>query len=523
MITANLTTIIAGLLLLCSSGLAKDIYVAQNARGNGNGTDCANARVYTWFNTAGNWGAGPDKISPGDTVHICGTITTSAGKGLFQFQGSGTSGNPITLKFETNAILQAPYFGGSVNSAIWAGSYSSTVSYRIVDGGTNGIIQNTDNGSTLTYQNSTVGIDASNCSNCEFKNLTIRNLYLHSQLSDMPSNLNAACIYWNGTGGTQTNISVHDNTFHDAFWCLSLSFGVGNSNLSFYNNRIYNVDHGIALGASGNSDSLAHVNIYNNHIGDYANWDTTWNATTGCLYHHDGIHIFAFGTANASDVNIYNNLFDGDPGTGGCANAHIYIEANSQNMNIFNNLFTSASTGPYLFAYTNVGNAGVTTDRDSVYNNTYLGGGFDNSGVCAIFRAATNLSIKNNVFTGCQTFAVAYQPTCTLATGGLNNNVYAKTGRWYWNTDWQTTLAGWKAATGQDGNALAVPDALLNSDGTVQASSPIIGVGANLTYLGVSALNFDRVGKPRPADRPWTPSAYCVGPAPPTGLTPAPQ
>ena len=43
------------------------------------------------------WGGGSTQIGPGTTAHICGTITGSAGAVAFTFQGSGTSGNPVTL------------------------------------------------------------------------------------------------------------------------------------------------------------------------------------------------------------------------------------------------------------------------------------------------------------------------------------------------------------------------------------------------------------------------------------------
>lgn len=68
------------LVLLSSSAIpafAEDIYVAQTAAGDDNGTSCANAKSAVWFNTAGSWGGGAGEIDPGDTVHLCGTISTA--------------------------------------------------------------------------------------------------------------------------------------------------------------------------------------------------------------------------------------------------------------------------------------------------------------------------------------------------------------------------------------------------------------------------------------------------------------
>ena len=54
---------------------ASNIYIAQTAAGSADGTDCADAYAYTFFNTASNWGSGSSQIGPGTTVHLCGTIT----------------------------------------------------------------------------------------------------------------------------------------------------------------------------------------------------------------------------------------------------------------------------------------------------------------------------------------------------------------------------------------------------------------------------------------------------------------
>src|SRR5664280_475534 len=71
------------------STLAADFCVAQNAAGSGNGTNAANALPLAWLNTANNW-KGVGKVSPGDTVHLVGTLTNS-----LTILASGTAGNPI--------------------------------------------------------------------------------------------------------------------------------------------------------------------------------------------------------------------------------------------------------------------------------------------------------------------------------------------------------------------------------------------------------------------------------------------
>src|SRR5437016_5342506 len=87
-----------GAFLLSMSAQAKDLYVAQTAQGSDTGADAANAHSLAWLNTAANWGGGTNQVSPGDIVHLSGTLTST-----LSVQGSGTSGNVITFLFGTNA------------------------------------------------------------------------------------------------------------------------------------------------------------------------------------------------------------------------------------------------------------------------------------------------------------------------------------------------------------------------------------------------------------------------------------
>src|SRR5262249_52982902 len=74
----------------CGVASANDVYIAQSAVGSNNGSSCANALAYGYFNTAGNWTTSAPtgtKIGPGTVVHLCGTITGAAGANPFlQFQ-----------------------------------------------------------------------------------------------------------------------------------------------------------------------------------------------------------------------------------------------------------------------------------------------------------------------------------------------------------------------------------------------------------------------------------------------------
>jgi hypothetical protein len=97
----KLLLILTFLLLLAASPVAaEDLYVAQSSSGAADGSSCANALAATFFNNAANWGAGAGQINGGDTVHLCGTITST-----LTTQASGTAGNLITILFEAGAKL----------------------------------------------------------------------------------------------------------------------------------------------------------------------------------------------------------------------------------------------------------------------------------------------------------------------------------------------------------------------------------------------------------------------------------
>jgi hypothetical protein len=102
-----------------------DIYVAASSAGGANGTSCGNA--YAWS----KW-ADPSIWIGDNTLHICGTYTGSANSTAIASRGAGTSGHPITIKFEPGARLEAPYWNNP-NGAIY-----SSHAYVTIDGGGNG-------------------------------------------------------------------------------------------------------------------------------------------------------------------------------------------------------------------------------------------------------------------------------------------------------------------------------------------------------------------------------------------------
>ena len=120
-------------------GSVASVQVTQS--GSASGSCTSNVQTPAFFNNSANWGSGATQIGPGTVVLFCGTFTGTAGQTGFTFQGSGTAGSPITLQFVTGAQMTAPYWGSAISC--------SGKSYVTVNGGTNGSITNTANGTSL--------------------------------------------------------------------------------------------------------------------------------------------------------------------------------------------------------------------------------------------------------------------------------------------------------------------------------------------------------------------------------------
>jgi hypothetical protein len=512
----NLLLVVMFVILAAGFSTASDIYIAQNAAGGNTGADCANAHGASWFNSSANWGSGTGKIGPGTTVHLCGTFTGSAGSTMLTPQGNGSAGNPITILFESGANFTAPYWSTS-------GAINITGrSYLIIDGGTpcgwtwatgsqgacNGHIQATANGSALTYQNGSRGIAGNNTSNIEIRNLGVYNMYVHSSLSDNGGS-SAECLDISGS-----HLSIHHSKMHDAAWCMTLAFPSTSLDWQVYNNDIYNSDHGIAVAGSAASGTLTQVLLHDNHIHDHANWDTTANT-----WHHDGIHFYGAQSAATESGDVYNNLFDGTTSNSWNETASVFMEqnANIAQARIFNNVF--AQTPPASGGNGSISLTSPNTGAYTIVNNTFSYGGAPCFNVYVY--SAVNVTFENNLDNNC---FVWFNNSSVAA---LDYNVYAAiTGEpWRWNANYETTFASWKSDSGEGSNSYATSgSAGINSDYSLQSNSPAVGRGANLTSLGIAALNADVMGNSRPASGAWDAGARqyansSSNPAAPTNLT----
>ena len=432
--------------------------------------------------------------SGGNPVTLCGTITSQLVP-----PSSGVSGTPIVITFDTGANLTSTVWG--TTGAINLGSNN----YITIDGGSNGVIANTANGSALANKLSSTGVLTTG-GNVEIRNLTIANLYVHSSLSDTTvDQTQVNCIRFSGS-----SVLIHNNTMHDAGWCLYEPEVSTDANVSIYQNTIYNIDHGWALAPSGHSGGTnGPFSFYNNTVYGYANWDTTAGD-----YHHDGVHCYTSGTSGAamhfSSLSIYNNIFNAPIGAD--ATAHIFIEGGTGSGST-----PCADSTSNIYVYNNVaigdqavnnGLMGIFSGSVNVYNNTMIGAGTDSGVVYSSNSDVSAETFENNVLSGGNqliaiTGSIPFTPDYNIyANGGSNSFVCGS------NFYSSAQFSSWQSCISGDSHSSYNTSAGLNSSGMPQSGSAAINAGANLTSLSIAALDSDINGSSRPGSGAWTAGAF---------------
>lgn len=455
-----------------ASANAKVFYIAGNSGRTSGGTSCSNALSVAWFNNASSWGSGSNQISAGTTVYLCGVFTGQPGVQFLTLRGSGTATSPITIKFLSGAVLTAPYWGGG--GAI----HMDGLSHIIVDGGTNGTIQNTANGTGRAYRQSTIAVHAAGCTSCTVQNLIIQNLYVRTSASDLAPSHSINCVYWLNSN----NFTINHITCHDASWAIA---GNGN-NFTLENSDIYHVDHGLATGVTG---TMGNYSIHNNHFHDFANWDSPTNT-----YHHDGIHIWGQGGAKFSGGAIYNNTFDGDFGVN--VTGHIFLQDSVSHVAVYNNVFSTPATrtiNSLWFAASSTSLPGGPATGNSAYNNSINAGGH-HAGAALFVASQLSFTAVNNILAGGSS-NITIQGGGTRSSTGINNNVYrdlfAEFGdlnTFGFQGHTYHVLSLWRAACGCDGVSKLITGAQTTAFSSVTpgASVSLAGASVSASTLGAS-------------------------------------
>lgn len=489
----------------------EDIYVAQTATGSSTGVSCSNSRSIAWFNTIANWGSGAGKISAGDTVHLCGTITDSA-----VIQASGSAGNVITLLFESGAKFSKSAWGTASKSAI----YGIRINYVTIDGNNVGIIENTDNGTGLGAIQESYGITINAGSNWTIKNLTIKELYKRK-----PRGAGDSASYGKGIYSSNTsNLTISNNTIYGMYYCMALTATSGNpSGLNIHHNDLSQMSTGVVVRLDG-ATNYSNVNIYNNRIYDSYVWDGCWGGTGvdqcmgGNWHHRDGIHTWGNYNGNTlGPINIYNNEFSGDWGTSSHVTGYIYLTDYTSPTAIYNNVMVATVAPPsngFIALHT------YSTSSASIYNNTIVSTSSSNTGGTAIYLTGSGMwtaDIRNNIIS---TLYIGIYDATYKNVIASDYNVFYNIGNVGRTSSWYSTLAQWRSAlggcpgSGKECNSMT-KDPFLTVSYTIPYNSPAKDSGVNLS----SIFNFDKTGFTRFSGYGWDIGAHEYNkPEPPRNL-----
>jgi hypothetical protein len=492
------------LLLLASPARATTRYVANAAGTFTGGTNCNGQTAITVATFNGT------SQSAGDLNWVCGTVTTSLAP-----TGSGGSGNPVVIRFDTGASIIKANCGtnGCINlnglsNYLIDGSPTSTACGYVgqQDVSCNGLITSTNVGTGLTSTDSVGVYVRGGGSNVEIRNLAITNLYVMASTTDASASGNYYGVWTDGT-----NVHVHNCVIHDAYGAIKGE--AGNNNSEYDHNQLYNSNWSVAVfGPSTNvPDDTTVILIHDNDMHDWAVWDNTSDD-----YHHDGC--FAAGNNNLatgiSHISCYNNYFHGsvsDPtacagaGSGSCMTAHIYMN-DGNHFQAYNNYIVASVAGQYV----NNGfilflTFGTLDANDGIWNNTVVGAS-GASGYCISIRGDASMDYRNNVLSKChQLLNVSTSPATTFTN--IDYNTYQNsslTSAWQNGSSTYSTIAAWRTAISGETNAQATTGSLgLGGSGIPGAGSVVIGAGTNLTSLSLSALDRDALGVARPATGAW--------------------
>jgi hypothetical protein len=227
-----------------------------------------------------------------------------------------------------------------------------------------------------------------------------------------------------------------------------------------------------------------------------------------------------------NNVSLYNNYIYGSWGSH--MNSLIYIEGNWANTGAFNNLLvvnSGCAGGAGILA---IAGQGMGGSNEYLYNNTVVGNSTQFCSLISIQGGVQNAVVKNNI---ASTGSAAFYSTNDI-TVSLDHNLYYNWGGSGWTIGGKiySTLASYQSGSGQDTHG-ATGNPSLNSTYQLQSGSPAIGLDANLSNLGMTSLDSDKVGVARATSGScsvgvagcWDAGAYQFqssnAPNPPTGLS----
>lgn len=446
---------------LCFNAAASNYYVAQSSAGSDTGADAADAHSLSWLNTAGNWGVGGG-VNAGDTVHLVGTLTSQ-----LVIQGNGASNSLITILFESGAKFSSATWSNQTSAAAIRASGKNWIA---IDGGSNGRIEATDNGTAGSFNNSADNIGVyvdQTVHDWTVKNLTLTNLYRRTATNDaLPNGGGYGVEFVNGG----YNITIQNCKCYEVRRHFNLGYTAASSNYFVISNLASSYSEGFII---GNANSLATLTncVFN---GNETTNAATWGGVSAI--HCDGLHLFAVAstTSYVAGLKVFGNYFHGDPGVQ--STAYAYIEGSVSAPQVYNNLFVDDGPG-----FPNVGYLDLKDCTNALAaNNTFVSLVATNFGNgIATQGTATNTFLTNNIFY--QTQLAIFEGATNQVAGSDHNLVFPSTMLFSTNGAAQISLATWQAA-GYDTHSVSGNPLFVSVPGNYALSvgSPAIGAGSSM-------------------------------------------
>jgi hypothetical protein len=495
------------------------IYVSQSGAGDQSGESCATAHSRAWLDNGSNWGAGG--VEPGVTVSLCGTISEP-----IETHGSGSDGKPIALYFTSGAKIA---MGGQGCPGSGCVNVAANSEYITIDGGSGGVIEDTDSGTGKQSPAATTGIQANGCKHCTIDNLTIANLYVPKKGTQYGDTEDRG-IYMQE--GTAEYVTIAHDTFSDMGWAVNVESAEHSSNIAVEYNTFHAVTHGFTPTATFNGGSIGPVSFAHNYFYGNLEWEDGATDTN----HVDGVHCFSADaqgyTPHYTGLYIYDNYIEVE---GDNVTAPIFLEGGSgggttpcadktSNIWIFNNVLWAT--------HQNVeggnGLLGAFSGEPHIYNNTLIGQS-NGQGKCEEYNSvAQKIHYENNLATTCKT--LIYAEKARFETKAMAHNLWANggnsgeaficenPGRQAFGLE---DFSGWKSCIGgsgvEEGSKTAATAKLTlseanDTEGKPEAGSVAIGAGANLAGLckdtPEEALCAGIDGEARPTSGAWDIGAY---------------
>jgi parallel beta-helix repeat protein len=450
---------------------------------------------------------------------VCSFVVAPRASATQREVGSGQTYSSI------QSCINAAASGDICN--VHAGTYSENVSFK-----TSGVTLQVNSGDTATV-NGTIDI------------LSNANSIVDGfQITGFSVTSNGGIHATGTTGGIIRNNTVHDasgsgiyvrnssnfqvygNTVHDLNGPCCISDGDGiviysakstdgtyAHGVRVYDNEVYqNHQDGIEISGSYESiyNNYVHDNIYSNYANthpDGIECNNNVDGITECPHtliynntvknHNQNIYIDGLGSAAAdNDIWIFNNVVYNDP----TSSTGVNMATGTSSQIILN-----VGTGAYILNNTIGGTV--------AYFDICLG---DCTGGNNTSWAYNNVHIKNNIIMNSLYIGMWSYPASSVVE--MDNNLYYNnaTAMVHWGASGNlNSIANVRSTTGMEANGQSAnPLIAALPTPTLQSGSPAIGAGANLTSLGLAAVNADKNGVARPATGAWDIGAISSGSAP---------